>query len=200
MEAGSSALGAASARHPIGLIVNDDLRRSRLTVFFRLLLAIPHFIVLYVLGIVIEVVLFVAWIAGLILGRLPDGLHDFLAGYLRYLTRVSAYVLLLADPWPPFSSRPYPIDVRIDPPQQQNRLTILVRLLLAIPAGIISAVFRVVNTLLAMFAWFYCLAVGRMHEGMRNLSAWMLGYEAQTYGYTFLLTSRYPSLSGAPTA
>jgi hypothetical protein len=200
MEARSSALGVTSDRHPIGLIVTDDLRRSRLTVFFRLVLAIPHFIVLYVFGIVIEVVLFVAWIVALFLGRLPDGLHNFMAAYLRYLTRVSAYVLLLADPWPPFSSSPYPIDVRVDPPVQQNRLTILVRLLLAIPAGIISAVFRIVNTLLAIFGWFYCLAVGRMHEGMRNLSAWMLGYEVQTYGYAFLLTGRYPSLSGAPTA
>ena len=36
--------------------------------------------------------------------------------------------------------------------------------------------------------------------GMRDISAWMLRYELQTYGYLFLLTGRYPSLSGAPTA
>jgi hypothetical protein len=191
---------ASATRHPIGLIVTDDLRRSRLTVFFRLLLAIPHLIVLYLLGIVLEFLLFVAWIIAVILGRLPNGLHMFLTWYLRYLTRVSAYMLLLADPWPPFGSQPYPIDVRVDPPQRQNRLTIFFRLLLAIPAIILSAVFRVVNSLVALFGWFYCLAVGRMHEGMRNLSAWMLGYEAQTYAYLFFLTGRYPSLAGAPTA
>jgi hypothetical protein len=28
---------------PISLLVSDDLRRRRLTVFFRLLLAIPHY-------------------------------------------------------------------------------------------------------------------------------------------------------------
>ena len=37
-------------RHPIGLIVTDDLHRNRLTVFFRLLLAIPHFIVARAVG------------------------------------------------------------------------------------------------------------------------------------------------------
>ena len=44
------------------------------------------------------------------------------------------------------------------------------------------------------------LAFGRMHEGMRDLSAWMLQYELQTYGYLFLLTGRYPSFSGGPKA
>jgi hypothetical protein len=35
-------LAAAPDHHPIGLIVDDDLKRNRLTVFFRLLLAIPQ--------------------------------------------------------------------------------------------------------------------------------------------------------------
>jgi hypothetical protein len=194
MEAGLTA-------HPIGLIVTDDLRRSRLTVFFRLLLVLPHAVALYFFSIAIEVVVFVAWFAALFLGRLPRGLHGFIASYLRYLTRVSAYVLLLADPWPPFGSgASYPVDLRIDPPADQSRLTVFFRLLLAIPAALLTAVFRVVNSLIALFGWFYCLAVGRMHEGMRNLSAWMLGYEVQTYAYLMLLTGRYPSLSGGPTA
>jgi len=191
---------AGLARHTIGLIVTDDLRRSRLTVFFRLLLAIPHLIVLYVLGGIVEIVSIVAWVIALVLGRLPPGLHNFIAGYVRYLTCVSAYLLLLADPWPPFSSKPYPVDLRIEPPRPQNRLTVLFRLILAIPAGIVSAVFRIVNSLLAVFGWFYCLALGRMHGGMRDVSAWMLKYEGQTYAYLFLLTDRYPSFAGAPTA
>ena len=56
------------------------------------------------------------------------------------------------------------------------------------------------NQVVALLGWFYCLATGRMHEGMRNISAWLLRYETQTYGYIFLLTERYPSLAGAPTA
>jgi hypothetical protein len=34
---------------------------------------------------------------------------------------------------------------------------------------------------------------------MRNISAWLLRYEVQTYAYLMLLTGRYPSLAGAPT-
>ncbi len=192
---------AGSAAHPIGLIVTDDLRRSRLTVFFRLLLVIPHLIWLALWGIVAELAVLIAWFAALFTGRVPDGLHGFIANFLRYSTRVNSYMLLLANPYPPFSSAgSYPIDVRIDSPQQQSRLTVFFRLLLVIPAGLLSYVFRIVNNLVALLGWFYCLALGRMHEGMRNISAWLLRYEIQTYAYLFLLTGRYPSLAGAPTA
>ena len=192
---------AGSAAPPIGLIVTDDLRRSRLTVFFRLLLVIPHLIWLALWGIVAELAVLIAWFAALFTGRVPDGLHGFIANFLRYSTRVNSYMLLLANPYPPFSSAgSYPIDVRIDSPQQQSRLTVFFRLLLVIPAGLLSYVFRIVNNLVALLGWFYCLALGRMHEGMRNISAWLLRYEIQTYAYLFLLTGRYPSLAGAPTA
>ena len=189
-------------RHPIGLIVTDDLQRNRLTVFFRLLLAIPHLIVVGLWGIVAEITLFVTWLITIFTGRVPDGLHNFLASFLRYSTRVYAYVFLLADPWPPLSGAQggYPIDVRIDPPEEQSRLTVFFRLLLAIPALILTSVFRAVNQIVALLGWFYALATGRMNEGMRNISAWLLRYETQTYGYVFLLTGRYPSLAGAPTA
>jgi hypothetical protein len=188
--------------HPIGLVVDDDLKRTRLTVFFRLLLAIPQAIWLAVWGIAAYVAWIVAWFAALFTGRVPAGLHDFLARYARATTHLYAYVLLLADPWPPFGGAPgsYPVDLRVDPPQPQSRLSVLFRILLAIPAFLLSYVFRIVNQLVAVLGWFYALATGRMHEGMRDLSAWMLRYEVQTYAYVGLLTSRYPSLAGGPGA
>ena len=191
-----------AASHPIGLIVEDDLKRSRLTVFFRLLLAIPQAIWLELWGIVAFVAIVIAWLAALILGRVPDGLHAFITRYVRAATHLTAYVFLLADPWPPFSGAAgsYPVDVRVDPAAPQSRLTVLFRVLLAIPALIIAYAFRVVNQLVAFVGWFYCLATGHMHEGMRDISAWMLRYEVQTYSYLLLLTSRYPSFAGAPTA
>jgi hypothetical protein len=187
-------------RHPIGLIVEDDLRRNRLTVLFRLLLAIPQAIWIGVWGIAAYVVWIVAWFAALIVGRVPSGLHGFLERYLRASTHLSAYVLLLADPWPPFvgTAGTYPVDVRVEPPQKQSRLTVFFRFLLAIPALLLCYVFRLVNNLVAFFGWFYCLAMGRMHEGMRDLSVWMLRYEVQTYAYLAMLTGRYPSLAGGP--
>lgn len=201
MEAGI-ATGTGSARHPIGLIVTDDLRRSRLTVFFRLLLVIPHYIWLEIWGIALVITVPVSWLVAIFTGRVPKGLHDFDAAYVRYTTRVTAYVFLLANPWPPFLGEPgsYPVDLRVDAPASQSRLTVFFRLLLAIPAMLLSYVFRLVNQVVALLGWFYCLVTGRMNEGMRDISAWMLGFELQTYAYVMLLTGRYPSLSGGPKA
>jgi hypothetical protein len=187
--------------HPVGLIVTDDLQRTRLTVFFRLILAIPHIIVTYIWGIVAALAAIVAWLVAIFTGRVPDGLHNFIAQYLRYSTHVLGYMYLLADPWPSFSPNDsYPIDARIDGPQPQGRLGVFFRLILAIPALILASVFRSVNQIIALLGWFYALATGRMSQGMRDVSAWLYRYELQTYAYLFLLTSRYPSLSGAPTA
>jgi hypothetical protein len=189
-----------SDEHPIGLIVTDDLRRSRLTVFFRLLLAIPSVIWLALWGIVALIALLVAWFAALFTGRVPDSLHGLLASFIRFATRVTSYILLLANPFPGFTNgQSYPIDVRIDSPAAQNRWTVFFRIFVAIPALILSSVFRSVNNVIALLSWFYILVTGGMHEGMRNISAWLLRFEVQTYGYVFLLTGRYPSLAGAPT-
>jgi hypothetical protein len=196
-----SDMQTAADEHPIGLILTDDLQRSRLTVFFRLLLVIPHVIVLYIWGIVACVAVIVAWLVAIFTGRVPDGLHNFIAQYLRYSTHVLGYLYLLADPWPSFSpSDPYPIDVRIGGPEPQGRLGVFFRIILAVPALILASIFRNVNGIVAFLGWFYALATGRMSQEMRDLSAWLLRYEVQTYGYVGLLTSRYPSLSGAPTA
>ena len=68
------------------------------------LLAIPHFIVLIVLGVGAVLAIFLAWFAILISGRYPRGLFDFVVGVGRWALRVQAYALfMLTDRYPPFS-------------------------------------------------------------------------------------------------
>jgi Domain of unknown function (DUF4389) len=182
--------------HPIRLIVNDDLRRSRLTVFFRLLLAIPHIVLLVLWSVVVFFVAIVNWFATLFSGRSPDSLHAFQARFLRYGTQVTGYTTLLADPYPGFGGgRPYPIDLEVAPPERQNRWMTGFRIFLAIPALILANVLFQVLEVIAFLGWFVCLALGRMPQGMRDLGAYCLRYQQQTYAYLLLLTQRYPSLS-----
>jgi len=187
--------------HPIDMTVGSDLQRSRLTVFFRMLIAIPHLLWMFLWGIAAEVVVFIAWFAAMFTGRVPDGLHNFLATFLRFYTRLSAYLFLLSDPYPPFGGAEggYPVDVHIAPSEPQSRLTVFFRLILIIPAALLTYVFRLVNEIVAFLGWFHCLFTGHMNEGMQNISAWLLRYEVQTAAYALLLTQRYPSLAGAPT-
>lgn len=183
-------------RHPIHLVVTDDLERSRLTVLFRLFLALPHFLWLAIWGIGVFFVVIAAWFVALVMGRLPDSLHTFLAAYDRYQTHVNAYFFIAANPFPSFTGAPgYPLDVDIAPAAPQSRLTILVRLILAIPAFIVLYVLQLVGQVVGFLSWFYALFTGNMNRGMRDLLAYWLRYQAQTYGYVMLLTGRYPSFS-----
>ena len=183
--------------HPIQMVVTDDLRRTRITVFFRLLLAIPHFIWLALWGFVSVFAVLIAWFAALFTKRVPAGLHDFLARYSRYMTHVFAYATLAADPFPAFGGREgtYPVDVRIAPPVDQSRLKIFFRILLAIPALILSNVMNSLIEYVALFGWFVCLFLGRMPEGMRNLLVFAIRFDTQTRAYCMLLTERYPSFN-----
>lgn len=168
-----------------------------MTVFFRLILAIPHFLWLTLWGVIAVLAWVVNWFATLFMGRSPDGLHTFLATYLRYLTHVRAYTLLVADPFPAFTGKlgTYPIDLEVDPPEQQNRLTVFFRFILAIPALVVSYILSQLNQVLAVFSWFVALVMGRVPEGLRNFAALAIRIESQTYGYVMLLTGRYPSFN-----
>ncbi len=75
-----------------------------LKVFFGwLYVGIPHGILLWLYGIAVGVVTFIAFWVVLFTGKYPRGLFDFVVGYIRWTTRVDAYMLLLRDEYPPFS-------------------------------------------------------------------------------------------------
>jgi hypothetical protein len=77
--------------------------RNRLTVGFRIILAIPQLIVISVLWFASTVVTFVAAFAVLFTGRWPTGMRDFVVNVFKWWLRVEAYILLLTDAYPPFA-------------------------------------------------------------------------------------------------
>jgi hypothetical protein len=177
--------------------VTDDLRRSRVTVFFRPLFLYPHLIWSVVWSYAAFVAAVANWIFTLILGRSPQALEDFLFHYIRYGSQVLAYGLMTANPFPGFLGvREYPVDVTLES-GRQRRLITLFRPILAIPALLLSWVLLVVYLVLGIAAWFVCLVLGRMPKGMRDLGAYCLRYETQTRAYLTFLTDRYPSLSAS---
>ena len=80
---------------------------NRLLPLVKWLLAIPHIVVLFFLGLGAIGAVIIAWFAILFTGRYPRGLFDYVDGVLRWGTRVSGYAFLLAtDRYPPFSLKP----------------------------------------------------------------------------------------------
>jgi hypothetical protein len=183
--------------HPVRLEVDDELERSRLTVLFRLLLAIPHLIWILLWSILVPFAAFAAWIVALVTAQVPSTLHRFLAAYVRYSTHLGAYVYLVGRKFPGFTGRKdsYGIDVAIAAPQRQSRWKTAFRLVLAFPAFIVAGALGGVLLVVAFFTWWFALVTGRMPEGLRNLGASCLRYSAQTLAYLLLLTDRYPYAS-----
>jgi Domain of unknown function (DUF4389) len=185
--------------YPVRLVGGDDLERSRLPVFFRIFLLIPHVIVLVFYGIAALIAAVVAWFAALVTGRVPDGLHDFIAGYLRYNIRVLAYGTILADPFPPFGAGgAYPVDLEIDPPLSQGRLGVFFRLVLALPCLFVASVLQNLLYLVAIGNWFVALVTGGVPEGLQKVGMFCMRFMARTHAYALLVNPRYPAFGDTP--
>jgi hypothetical protein len=173
----------------------EPLRRRRLAVLFRIVLVIPHAIVLTVWNTLVSIVLPISWVLALLLGRVPVEFHRFMAAYLRYQARVTAWFDLLSGRYPPLRrKREHPFEIETPAAQPQRRLVTLLRLPLALPALILASVFGVVLSLVALAAWFVALFLGRTTAGLQELGMFCLRYQLETQAYVMLLTARYPKL------
>lgn len=207
--------------HPVVLVVDDDLLRNRVTVFFRLLLAIPHLIWVFLWTALTIFAAVITWLATLVAGRPPEGLHRYMCRYVRYLAHLNSYLWLVSNPYPGFAGRAgeYPIDVTLPQPAAQPRWTTLVRIVLALPALLVSTALGGGGTVtysrgsgrtqyatnsgalalaVAVLGWFASLARGRMPRGLRDAGAYCVGYSAQVLAYLLFVTDRYPNAD--PTA
>jgi hypothetical protein len=179
--------------HPVQLTVSDDSRRSRVTVLFRPLLALPH----------------VAWLAFwtplALLAALANGvailaqcrsaavLHRFLAAYVRYVAQLYAFTFLVANPFPGFTGTlPYPVDIAVAGPDRQRRMTALLRPILGLPALVVAAVLAAALAVVGGLAWLTALATGRTPAKLRDRGAGCIRFLARTHAYHLLLTDSLP--------
>src|SRR5215469_721913 len=168
--------------------------QSRLTVLFRLLMVIPHLIVLWALGIAAYIVVIIGWFGALFTGRLPAFAADYLTGFVRWQTRVFGYAILLTDTYPPFTldDADYPIRVTVRP-GRLNRLSVLFRIFLLIPAWIVQSVLSYgAFTIVQFVSWLIVLISGRMPDALYRALASALRYQTRVLGFAFMLTSAYP--------
>jgi Domain of unknown function (DUF4389) len=91
------------ASYPAAIAVTEPAVRDRATIAVRLILAVPHLIVLFFLVLAWALCTVIAWFAILFTGRYPASLYPFALGVMRWLLRVEAYLLLLVDEYPPFT-------------------------------------------------------------------------------------------------
>lgn len=184
--------------HPVTFEMDFVERRSRLTTFFRGLLALPHFVFASVYSLAFFVVLVIAWLALLLTGRWPAGLYAFASGFLRYTARLTAYMNYGVDRYPPFSGAPddsYPVRVQIAPPlERYSRLKVLFRGIYAILAMIIRYALGIVLAFVALISWFAIVITGRQSAALQNALNFALSYTIRADALLFLITETYPPI------
>ncbi len=180
---------------PVYLATRVPGPRDRLTVLVRLVLVIPQYFVLFFVHVAALVVVVLGWFGALVTGRLPLFAQEFLTGVLRWDTRVQAYLLLLTDQYPPFSLQPeeqYPVQVAVPPPTDLNRLAVLFRLFLAIPAGIVSSVLSTGAFVISIASWFSIVVTGQMPPPLYEAVRASLRFQVRYWAYFQMLTPEYP--------
>jgi hypothetical protein len=173
--------------------------RNRLTTAFRSIVTIPWLIVAGLYGFAASIAVFVAWFALVFTGRYPDGIYNFVAGYVRMNSRVNSFYYLLTDEWPPFNgdeNRDYPVRIGIPSPKPEySRLKAAFRLIVGIPVILLSYVQTLIAFVVAIVAWFAILFTGRLSEGLFDPLRSAMAYTTRATAYFALLTEDWPPFS-----
>ena len=194
-------MNEASRAYPVTLKGELITPPSRWMWLVKWLLAIPHYIVLYFLGIAVGVVWVISWFAILFTAKYPKGLFDFVVGVLRWSWRVGfySYEALGTDKYPPFSLQPdpsYPADLDISYPERLSRGLIWVKWwLLAIPHYVILYFLGIAAGILAIIIGFILLFTGKYPA---DLFKFMMGVNRWSYrvsAYVLLMRDEYPPFS-----
>jgi hypothetical protein len=206
--------------YPVDITVQPLLKhRDRVTTFFRFFLAIPHLILVGgaafgfgsgmsgrggwslgsgegLLGAVAFFLAVISWFTIVIAGTHIIGIRQFTQFFLRWRTRVIAYLMLFEDAYPPFGDDAYPASIAIvDPAGARDRVTVAFRIILAIPHFIVLAFVMLGWCITTIIAWFAILFTGEYPAGLWDFGVgtmrWMLRVEA----YMLLLVDEYPPFS-----
>jgi hypothetical protein len=195
---------APAPAYPATLDVDRAERIAHWRPIVQWLLAIPHFIILYVLGIVAEIVAIISWFVILFTGKLPDGLANLVCLYFRYNNRVIAYAGFFRDEYPPFAFETVAPDPRTYPAvrtdfapelENRNRLTVAFRIILVIPQLIVLAVLGIAWFVAHVIAFFAVLFTARWPEGLRTFLVGIMRWSTRVNAYLYLLTDKYPPFS-----
>jgi hypothetical protein len=211
--------------HPVTYFVTPQMEgRNRLTCFFRIILAIPHLILVGgpglalgfgtfgggfsgdefwfgagsagVLGAVAYVMAIISWFAIVITGKQPKGLWDFAGFFLRWRSRAVAYTALLRDEYPPFGDGSYAVDFGIGEfPEARNRWSVGLRIFYLIPHVIVLLFIGIAWVITAIIGWFAILFTGSYPDGLYRFAVGYLRWSLRVEAYALLIHDEYPPFS-----
>ncbi len=170
----------------------------------KMVLLIPHIVVLSILGLVGLVVAYIGYWAVLITGKYPEGMFNFLYGISRWTSRTDSWLYGWSDRYPSFSldEGDYPVRLAIEAPEAPSRLLALfgvlfmiIKFILLIPHIVILGVLGIVAIVVAYIGFWAVLITGSYPRGLFNLITGVQRWEYRTTSWLLGLTDRYPPFS-----
>ena len=188
-----------AAGYPARFDVEYPERLSRWKIFVKWILAIPHFIIVYLLQAVNSILVFIAFFAILFTKKWPRGLFDFSVQIQRWTMNVYAYALVLQrDEYPPFTGEAgqYAVTLEVDYDDNLSRWQIFLKWLFALPHLIILTFLALAAFVVVFIAFFAILFTGKFPRGMFDFVTGTLRWYVRVNAYAFwLMTDRYPPFS-----
>jgi hypothetical protein len=181
--------------YPIQLDIENPPHLSRLLIFVKWFLLIPHYFVLFFLGLSLWFVWIVTGFAVLFTKQYPESLFMYSVGVFRWGTRVAAYLHLQTDQYPPFSLEDdpaYPVHVQAAYPTEIARWRPLVNWLLVIPAAVVAYLIYLIAEVAVFIAWFAILFTGRYPQSMFDFVTIAFRWNLRVNLFAYWMTEQYP--------
>jgi Domain of unknown function (DUF4389)/zinc-ribbon domain len=187
----------APGAYPVTFDVEYPEKVSRLSTLGRLILAIPQLLIVYALGTVVGIITLIAWFAILFTRRYPRGLFDLVVSFNRWIANVYAYVALLRDEYPPFSSDPgrYAVTYDVDYPEKLSRWLIFIKWFLVLLHQFVLQFLGLFAMLAAIVAWFAILITGRFPRAFFDYVVGVMRWYLRVSAYSSLMRDEFPPFS-----
>ena len=177
-------------------------------VFIKLLLALPHLILINSLNALAVVAAYIGYFVVAFTGQMPGGLYRFIEIAMQWNARTYGWIVGFSDAYPPFEIEPnYPVGVQMAKPDQPSKGwatagIFFLKLVVLIPHFIALFIVIVAAVLAVWFGYFAVLFTGRLPIGIQDFAAGTLQWNQRVLAFLAGITDDYPefTLSATPQA
>ena len=204
-----SMVGGGPSSYPVSVTYQVPPSNKRLYAvpivgfIVKVIILIPHLVILYALGLVVAVCQLFLWIPVITSGQYPEFGRSLVGGTLRWGVRVAAFYFGLTDQYPPFSfgndGDSYPVQVAFQWQQSYKRfwaipiLGYVAKYIILIPHLLVLVAMYYVVGFLQLILWAWVLFGGRYPDfGYSFVGGWMR-WGTRVYAYSLGLTDQYPA-------
>ncbi|MEQ8338434.1 MAG: DUF4389 domain-containing protein [Cyclobacteriaceae bacterium] len=175
------------------------------TIFGFFYIGIPHFFLLFFVGIWSAILQFISFWAILFTGRYPESFFEFQVGVMRWNIRVNARIWNLSDGYPAFGIHGTDDQTSLDVPYPESlsRGLAIVKLLfgaiyVGLPHGFILFFRLIWGAILSFIAFWVVLFTGKYPESWHTFNTNTIRWSTRVNIYLGFMNDKYPPFSGQP--